>query len=109
MSKVIVAWTTHITEHYRVELDAAQDAELIAKLKTAAETEEGIHELVADLERPEARADVDVQERDDLEVLDRCENCREGIAADDMHAGHGMCGSCLHNATRSGWTPGDES
>ncbi len=31
-----------------------------------------------------------------------CDNCDERIEPDDMHAGEGMCGSCNHNAARSG-------
>lgn len=36
----------------------------------------------------------------------RCAECRAQIEADDMGAGHGMCGGCLHDAIRSGWEPG---
>ena len=38
-----------------------------------------------------------------------CSECGEAIdeAAVGFEAGgHGMCGSCLHNAVRSGWEPG---
>ena len=38
-----------------------------------------------------------------------CSECREAIdeAAVGFEAGgYGMCGSCLHNAVRSGWEPG---
>ncbi|MCI4659700.1 hypothetical protein [Cryobacterium zhongshanensis] len=31
-----------------------------------------------------------------------CIECGEGIAADDVHAGDGLCGSCVHNERRSG-------
>ncbi|MFD5599941.1 hypothetical protein ACFWHR_07765 [Leucobacter sp. NPDC058333] len=31
-----------------------------------------------------------------------CDNCDERIEPDDVHAGDGMCGSCNHNAARSG-------
>lgn len=31
-----------------------------------------------------------------------CDNCDERIEPYDMHAGDGMCGSCNHNAARSG-------
>lgn len=34
-----------------------------------------------------------------------CSECCEKISADDMRADFGMCGSCLHDAIRSGWTP----
>lgn len=40
---------------------------------------------------------------------DRCSECGEAIdeAAVGFEAGgYGMCGSCLHNAVRSGWEPG---
>ena len=40
---------------------------------------------------------------------DRCSECGEPIdeAAVGFEAGgYGMCGSCLHNAVRSGWEPG---
>lgn len=38
-----------------------------------------------------------------VEAIDRraCTECREATAV-----GHGMCGSCLHDALRSGWVPG---
>lgn len=32
----------------------------------------------------------------------RCKVCGENITSDDVHASDGMCGSCNHNATRSG-------
>jgi hypothetical protein len=32
-----------------------------------------------------------------------CSQCREALAEE-----HGMCGSCLHDAKRSGWEPGTE-
>lgn len=35
----------------------------------------------------------------------RCPGCGEPIADDDTWAGHGMCGTCLHDALRSGWDP----
>lgn len=35
-----------------------------------------------------------------------CSQCADVIDRDDVHAGHGMCGSCLHDARRSGWEPG---
>lgn len=31
-----------------------------------------------------------------------CDDCDERIEPDDIHAGDGMCGSCNHNAARSG-------
>lgn len=37
-----------------------------------------------------------------------CSQCGQDIG-DDVHAGHGMCASCLHDAVRSGWEPGAES
>lgn len=40
---------------------------------------------------------------------DRCSECGEPIdeaAAGFEAGGYGMCGSCLHNAVRSGWEPG---
>lgn len=43
------------------------------------------------------------------EVQGVCSECGEAIdeAAVGFEAGgHGMCGSCLHNAVRSGWEPG---
>lgn len=39
-------------------------------------------------------------------LLGRCSACDLSIEVDDLQAGHGMCGSCLHNAVRSGWTVG---
>ena len=42
-------------------------------------------------------------------ILLRCSQCDEPLNQDDPHAGHGMCASCLHNALRSGWTPGEEN
>lgn len=36
---------------------------------------------------------------------DTCSECGEEIDHLDMHAGYGMCGSCVHNAVRSGWDP----
>lgn len=36
-----------------------------------------------------------------------CRECGESVARDDVRAGYGMCGSCLHDALRSGWTPGE--
>lgn len=36
----------------------------------------------------------------------RCVECSEPIDDADVHAGYGLCGSCLHNAVRSGWEPG---
>ncbi len=38
--------------------------------------------------------------------LSLCSECSESIAVDDLGSGHGMCGSCLHDAVRSGWEPG---
>jgi len=38
-----------------------------------------------------------------------CTECGEATERDDVHAAHGMCGSCLHDAYRSGWTPGDDN
>lgn len=40
--------------------------------------------------------------------LPTCKECGEKIEAGDVHSGYGMCGSCLHNAERSGWTPTEE-
>lgn len=37
--------------------------------------------------------------------LDRCIECHGAIYPDDVHAGHGLCGVCLHDALRSGWEP----
>lgn len=34
-----------------------------------------------------------------------CSECGERVDDSDPHAGYGMCGSCLHDALRSGWTP----
>lgn len=34
-----------------------------------------------------------------------CKECDDPIADSDVHAGSGMCGSCVHNALRSGWEP----
>ena len=42
-------------------------------------------------------------------VVAACVECGEAIERDDVHAAHGMCGSCLHDAYRSGWTPGDDN
>lgn len=36
-----------------------------------------------------------------------CSQCAETIEPDDVHAGYGMCGSCVHDALRSGWEPGE--
>lgn len=36
----------------------------------------------------------------------RCSQCDDVI--DDTDADYGMCGSCLHDALRSGWEPGKE-
>lgn len=36
----------------------------------------------------------------------RCSECSLPIEADDVRAGYGLCGSCLHNAVRSGWVAG---
>jgi hypothetical protein len=41
------------------------------------------------------------------EARDRCDVCDEPYDKDDPHAGYDMCASCLHNARRSGWSPGD--
>lgn len=44
---------------------------------------------------------------DGCEALPECVECREPVAdggPDELE--HGMCGSCLHNALRSGWEPG---
>lgn len=41
------------------------------------------------------------------EVEETCSECGAAIDDDDYRAGHGMCGSCLHDAERSGWTPGE--
>lgn len=41
------------------------------------------------------------------EARDRCDVCDEPYDKDDPHAGYDMCASCLHNARRSGWNPGD--
>ncbi|SJN43752.1 hypothetical protein FM104_12905 [Microbacterium esteraromaticum] len=38
---------------------------------------------------------------------DACRECGEEIDYLDMHAGYGMCGSCVHNAVRSGWDPSE--
>lgn len=40
-----------------------------------------------------------------VRAVHRCDECGELIAVDDVHAGHGMCGSCVHDAVRSGWDP----
>lgn len=46
----------------------------------------------------------------DVEVLGApCSQCNGPVDADDPHAGHGMCAECLHDALRSGWTPGEAS
>jgi len=37
-----------------------------------------------------------------------CSVCGGVADDDDPRAGHGMCGFCLHDATRSGWTPGKD-
>lgn len=42
-----------------------------------------------------------------LPVTRECKECEQEVEDTDVHAGHGMCGSCVHDATRSGWTPGD--
>jgi len=36
-----------------------------------------------------------------------CGECGEEVDPLDMHAGYGMCGSCVHNAVRSGWDPSE--
>lgn len=36
-----------------------------------------------------------------------CIECGEFVE-EDGHGGYGMCSSCVHNARRSGWTPGDD-
>lgn len=41
----------------------------------------------------------------DSRDLAHCRECKEPIESDDVHAGYGMCGSCLHDALRSGWSP----
>lgn len=38
---------------------------------------------------------------------DPCGECGEEIDPLDMHADYGMCGSCVHNAVRSGWDPSE--
>jgi hypothetical protein len=35
-------------------------------------------------------------------VKTTCIECGEEIATDDMHAGDGLCGNCVHNERRSG-------
>jgi hypothetical protein len=39
---------------------------------------------------------------DPRDLAPACSQCDDSDAAE-----HGMCGSCLHNAYRSGWNPGD--
>lgn len=34
-----------------------------------------------------------------------CRECGDALDPADFHAGHGMCGPCLHDALRSGWEP----
>lgn len=34
-----------------------------------------------------------------------CPECGDPVGDQDVHAGWGMCGSCVHNALRSGWEP----
>lgn len=49
------------------------------------------------------RAEYDA-ETDEVEVLSRpCREC-EAEEAEEW----GMCGSCIHDALRSGWIPGEE-
>lgn len=45
---------------------------------------------------------------DEPEVENPCRECGEETGNDDPNTDWGMCGDCLHNAMRSGWTPGEE-
>lgn len=36
-----------------------------------------------------------------------CSQCSLPIPSDDVRSGWGMCGPCVHDARRSGWTPGE--
>lgn len=40
---------------------------------------------------------------DGCEGLPDCDQC--GLPFDALDGDYGMCGSCLHNALRSGWGP----
>lgn len=74
------------------------------------------HEAAADLiEDLMGFAGIDVdddtdeeEDEDDSGPENPCSQCGQGIG-DDIHAGHGMCASCLHDAIRSGWEPGAAS
>lgn len=42
---------------------------------------------------------------DQIDTGDQCSQCDQTLTG-EWHEGYGMCAGCLHNALRSGWTPG---
>lgn len=62
-------------------------------MSNARRFDEALDELAGIGTAPETRAHED------------CLVCEEPISTQDVHAGWGMCGACLHNAMRSGWHP----
>lgn len=76
---VLDATVPNTTVHYAVE-DARTDAKRLVRLASGVVTN--------DVKRRMASASL-------------CDQCREAEAEE-----WGMCGSCIHDAERSGWTPG---
>lgn len=51
--------------------------------------------------------DDDEFDDEDPEPVNECRECGEDTGNDDPHTDWGFCSSCLHDALRSGWTPGE--
>jgi hypothetical protein len=49
----------------------------------------------------------DDEDEEEPEPTNPCSQCGEETDPDAMYADYGMCASCLHNAIRSGWEPGE--
>ncbi|MDQ1113950.1 hypothetical protein QE418_003398 [Microbacterium testaceum] len=68
------------------------------------------HDRYVEIQAEHAAIDARISaERAASAPVRRCRECRAQIATDDMGAGYGMCGSCVHDAIRSGWEPGADA
>lgn len=89
---------------YRDNVDGTLSADAVV-LDGDAIVGSSIPDMLEELAREWRASELDP---DDGIALPECSECSTPVQVEAFKTDHGMCSSCLHNAVRSGWEPGDD-